>query len=211
MMTYARFPTRMTIFMAIQYLLALQFQSTVAFQTNPASRRTLSFAAAITSTPILSSRGNLECHAPPGISTRSHNGRRRRNLTSCWLVTEEDVLEAVEEAEKLWAKALEARKEANALSDRAEEEAEAAANSSKEADSLIQSKRENKEPITVDQLQKADAAARSSLDAGSMVNKALQASEEADKLEKLAEEALQKSEEQLEQHLKDFPDSKLAD
>lgn len=124
------------------------------------------------------------------------------------LVTEDDVLEAVEKAEALWAKALEARKTANALSDRAEEEAEAAACSSKEVDSMFQNR---SQPISMQQLAQADAAARSNLDAGGMVNRALQASDDADEMERLAEEALQKSEEKLEQHLIDFPDSPLAE
>ena len=43
-----------------------------------------------------------------------------------------------------------------------------------------------------------------------MVNRALQASEAADRLLAKAELALEKSEECLDQHLKDFPDSPLA-
>jgi hypothetical protein len=125
-------------------------------------------------------------------------------------VPEDDVLKAVEHAEVLWAEALQARKTANALSDRAEEEAEAAANSVKEADELFKQIKEKTQPISMQQLAQGDAAAASSLDAGSMVNRALQASEDADRLEKLAEEALQTSEERLEQHLKDFPESPLA-
>jgi hypothetical protein len=127
-----------------------------------------------------------------------------------YLVTEDDVLEAVEDAENLWAQALEARKTANALSDRAEEEAEAAAETAKEIDALFQEQRENRQSITMQQLAQADTAARTNLDAGNLVNRALRASEEADQLEKLAEEALRKSEERLEQHLKDFPNSSLA-
>ena len=121
-------------------------------------------------------------------------------------MTEEDVLDAVEKAEALWADALEARKTANALSDRAEEEAEAAASSANEVNERF---KDRSEPISMEQLAQADAAARSSLDAGSMVTKALDATDEADRLEKLAEEALQESENQLEQHLIDFPDSPL--
>ena len=135
------------------------------------------------------------------------NLTRQRASVRCYLVTEEDVFKAVEQAEALWAEALEARKTANALSDRAEEEAEAAASSAEEVNEMFKN-REN--PISMQQLAQADAAARSNLDAGSMVNKALEASDEADRLEKLAEEALQRSEEQLEQHLKDCPESPLA-
>jgi hypothetical protein len=133
-----------------------------------------------------------------------------RIRTCLYLVTETQVLEAVEVAEKLWAQALEARKTANALSDRAEEEAEAAAENAKEIDALFQEQRENKQSITMQQLAQADTAARTNLDAGNLVNKALRAAEEADRLERLAEDALRQSEESLEQHLRDFPESSLA-
>jgi hypothetical protein len=134
-------------------------------------------------------------------------GDRTLSATKMSLVSEEDVLEAVEQAEALWAQALEARKTANALSDRAEEEAEAAAGTAREAENIFQNQTA---PVSMEQLVQVDKAAKSNLDATSMVNRALKASEEADRLEQLAEEALRKSEEQLEQHLKDFPDSPLA-
>ena len=57
---------------------------------------------------------------------------------------------------------------------------------------------------------KADQATNSNLDAGSVLSRAMQAAEEADRLELIAEEALAKSEEMLEQHLMDFPDSSLG-
>lgn len=94
--------------------------------------------------------------------------------TMLYLVTEDDVLEAVETAEKLWAEALEARKTANALSDRAEEEAEAAATQANEANEALLTANKEKIPVTLEQLAQGDAVARSSLDAGSMVNRALQ-------------------------------------
>ena len=123
------------------------------------------------------------------------------------LVSEDDVIDAVEKAEALWAQALEARKTANALSDRAEEEAEAAAGTAKDAENIFQNKTS---PVSMEQLVQFDAIAKTNLDATTMVNKALKASQEADELEQLAEEALRKSEEQLEQHLNDYPDSPLA-
>lgn len=144
------------------------------------------------------------------LPSRVYQHWQRQRATCMYLVTEDDVLEAVEDAENLWAQALEARKTANALSDRAEEEAEAAAETAKEIDALFQEQRENRQSITMQQLAQADTAARTNLDAGNLVNRALRASEEADQLEKLAEEALRKSEERLEQHLKDFPNSSLA-
>ena len=124
------------------------------------------------------------------------------------LVTEEDVLEAVEKAEALWAQALEARKTANALSDRAEEEAEAAATTAKDVEHLLKDK---SSAISLEKIAQADKAAKSNIDASGMVNKALAAEEEANRLEALAEEALRVSEEKLTKHLEDVPDSPLAD
>jgi glycerol-3-phosphate O-acyltransferase len=129
----------------------------------------------------------------------------RRHRLRTFLVSEEDVLESVEHAEQLWAEALEARKTANALSDRAEEEAEAASSSAKEVEEKM---KDRSKPISMETLAEGDAVARSSLDAGSMLNTA---SDEADRLLAEAELALQKSEERLDQHLEDFPDSPLKE
>ena len=120
-------------------------------------------------------------------------------------VTEEQVIQQVDRAEEAWAQALEARKEANALSDRAEENAEAAAEVAREADAAMK-----EGAISLEKIAKADQATSSNLDASSILSRALQAAEEADRLEEIAEEALAKSEEMLEQHLVDFPDSPLA-
>jgi hypothetical protein len=127
--------------------------------------------------------------------------------TALQLVTEDDVLQAVETAETLWAQALEARKTANALSDRAEEEAEAAFVTAKDVE---ESFKDPNSPLSLEKIAYADKATKTNMDANSMVSKALEASLEADRLEKLAEEALQISEERLEQHLMDVPDSPLA-
>lgn len=123
------------------------------------------------------------------------------------LVTEDDVLEAVEKAEALWAEALEARKTANTLSDRAEEEAEAAAETSQQVAEMYTTMKS----ISLEKIAEADAATKSSIDASSTVGDALDASDHADHLEDSAEEALKLSEQNLEQHLKDFPDSPLGD
>ena len=58
-----------------------------------------------------------------------------------------------------------------------------------------------------------DSAAKevSFLDATILVNKAMEASDKAEAVEAAAEEALKKSEETLDQHLIDFPDSPLAE
>ena len=129
-------------------------------------------------------------------------------LTQLRLVTEDDVLEAVEKAESLWEQALEARKTANALSDRAEEEAEAAASTARDAENML---KDTQSPISLEKIAQADLATKSNIDANGMVNKALEAEEEANRLESLAEEALRISEEQLSQHLVDVPDSPLAE
>eukprot|EP00529_Nitzschia_sp_RCC80_P032402 CAMPEP_0113510734 /NCGR_PEP_ID=MMETSP0014_2-20120614/38305_1 /TAXON_ID=2857 /ORGANISM="Nitzschia sp." /LENGTH=226 /DNA_ID=CAMNT_0000406727 /DNA_START=390 /DNA_END=1070 /DNA_ORIENTATION=- /assembly_acc=CAM_ASM_000159 len=126
-------------------------------------------------------------------------------------VTEDMVLEAVENAEKAWEAALEARKTANALIDRAEEEAEAASIVAQETEKMVGDNQRQKIPVTMQQLAQVDRASAASLDATSKVNRAMKASEEADRLEKVAEAALQESERMLEDHLKEFPDSSLAD
>ena len=118
------------------------------------------------------------------------------------------IYEAVEKAESLWAQALEARKTANALSDRAEEEAEAAASTARDAENML---KDTQSPISLEKIAQADLATKSNIDANGMVNKALEAEEEANRLESLAEEALRISEEQLSQHLVDVPDSPLAE
>lgn len=64
--------------------------------------------------------------------------------------------------------------------------------------------------ISFEKIEAADAAVASNIDAGSILNKALEASEQADRLEAEAEEALERSEAMLEQHLIDFPYSDLA-
>lgn len=144
--------------------------------------------------------------APMNVQRRRSPASGSLSFTKLSLVTEDDVIEAVEKAEKLWEEALEARKTANALSDRAEEEAEAAASSAVEADEMMKASKS----ISLEKIAQADAAAKSNIDANSMVSRALQALEKADELERIAEEALSQSEEKLEQHLKDFPDSTLA-
>lgn len=121
------------------------------------------------------------------------------------VVTAEQVVQIVEAAEELWEKAHEARKTANALSDRAEEEAEAASSLAEESQARM---REG--AISLEKISDHDAATVAHLDASSMVSKALEATDEADRLEALAEEKLKESEEALAQHLIDFPDSPLA-
>ena len=120
------------------------------------------------------------------------------------------VLQAVEDAERAWEAALEARKTANALIDRAEEEAEAASIVAQETEKMVGDNQKQKLPVTMQQLAQVDRASAASLDATSKVNRAVRASEEAERLEKIAELALQESERLLDDHIKSFPDSSLA-
>ena len=153
---------------------------------------------------LTTSRTRISSSRPTWTSPASPLTR----TTRLCLVTEEEVLEAVEKAEALWAQALEARKTANALSDRAEEEAEAAATTAMDVENMLKDK---SSAISLEKIAQADKAAKSNIDASGMVNKALEAEEEANRLEALAEEALRVSEEKLTKHLEDVPDSPLAD
>ena len=141
----------------------------------------------------------------PNISISHHRHHIHPHPQALAAVTEEQVIQQVDKAEEAWAKALEARKEANALSDKAEETSEAAAEVAREADAAMK-----EGAISLEKIAKADRATSSNLDASSMLSRAMQAAEEADRLEEIAEEALAKSEEMLDQHLADFPDSPLA-
>ncbi len=108
------------------------------------------------------------------------SGDNYRNSRYCktkmFLVSEEDVLDAVERAETLWAEALEARKTANALADKAEEDAQASAASSEKAANIFQDKTT---PVSMEDLVQVDSASRASLDATTLVNEALKASDHA--------------------------------
>mmetsp|Transcript_27876 Transcript_27876/g.39186 ORF Transcript_27876/g.39186 Transcript_27876/m.39186 type:complete len:141 (-) Transcript_27876:482-904(-) len=74
----------------------------------------------------------------PKTSFCFHENKNKKNLIVLNLVTEEEVLVAVEESEKLWEKALEARKKANELSDEAEKVGEEAASSAQDATNELQ-------------------------------------------------------------------------
>lgn len=91
-------------------------------------------------------------------------------------MSEEDVLEAVERAETLWAEALEARKEANTLIDKAEKDATASAGTAKEAENIFKNKTT---PVTMEELVQVDNAAKVSLDATSLINRAMEAEDQA--------------------------------
>lgn len=119
------------------------------------------------------------------------------------VVTEDDVEAAVKAAEDAWADALKARELAEKLSIDAEEAAEAAGMSSEAvADEL---KASNK--FSLRMLSGSSDAMGKSLEATSLLSDAVEAAEEASRLEEIAEAALAASEEAIAQHLLDFPDA----
>lgn len=129
--------------------------------------------------------------------------RRSARSFALRLVTENEILEKLTKAEELWAEAHDARQEANALSERAELEAETAATKA------FAAKENMKQSISVEKLEQADAATLANIGATEVLSMALNASEKADEMELLAEQALEESENALEQHFIDFPDSPL--
>ena len=123
------------------------------------------------------------------------------STTSIFLVTEEDVIKLVEEAEDLWAKAYEARKTANELSEKAEAAGKDAELSTTDAMQALQ------ESISIDKIADANEAQNLSLELGSLLDEVEKAQKEADDIEVLADKALAASEAALEQHLIDFPEN----
>jgi hypothetical protein len=121
--------------------------------------------------------------------------------SALFVVTEEDVIALVEEAEDLWAKAYEARKTANELSEKAEAMGKDAEVSTSDATEAL------KQSISQDKIADATTAQNLSLELGSLLDEALQAQKEADEIEERAEKALAASEAALEQHLIDFPEN----
>ena len=121
--------------------------------------------------------------------------------SALFLVTEEDVIAKVEEAEALWAKAYEARKAANELSEKAEAIGQDAEVSTSDATEAL------KQSISVAKVADATMAQNLSLDLGNVLEQAILAQEEADEIEAQAEMALAASEAALEQHLIDFPEN----
>ena len=122
-------------------------------------------------------------------------------------VTEEDVIVAVEKAETLWEQALTARETAEELSALAENFGNDAASSAKEAEEDLQALMKESGKFGLGQIANAQIAMNTSFDAGTALTDAFDATEEADRLEQLAEEALKESEQALAQHLIDFPEN----
>jgi hypothetical protein len=135
----------------------------------------------------------------PILPSISHH--RASFASSLNLVTEADVLALVEKAEVLWDEALEARKRANSLSEKAESlglSAETSASSSSEA---LQSS------ISIGKIADAQEAQNLAVDLGALLEEVKEAEERADEIEGRAEMALEESERALEQHLIDFPEN----
>lgn len=111
----------------------------------------------------------------------------------------------VEKAEDLWAQVEKLRKEANELSLKAESLGQEAETSASDAIKLLSGS------ISENDIKEATNAQNLSIDLGSLVEKAAIATEEADKIEVLAEKALADSEAALEQYLIDFPEDDEID
>ena len=139
----------------------------------------------------------------PPVVTRGHI--RRIPSMSINLVTEADVIALVEKAEDLWGQVEKLRKEANELSIQAETLGQDAEASTADAMEAL------KGSISVANIAEANNAQNLSIDLGSLVERAAKATEEADQIEVLAEEALVASEKALEQHLIDFPEDDEID
>jgi len=128
-------------------------------------------------------------------------GKITSSPTKLFIVSEEDVIKLVEEAEDLWAKAYEARKIANELSEKAEAMGKDAEVSTTDAMQAL------KESISKEKIEDATNAQNLSLELGSLLDEAVRAQQEADEIEERAEKALVASETALEQHFIDFPEN----
>ena len=119
------------------------------------------------------------------------------------MVTEDDVIALVDKAEDLWAKVQTLRNEANDLSIQAETLGQAAEVSAADAVKSLS----HKIDLSKEKIAEVQQAQSQSLDLGSLLERAMKASEEADEIEILANEALTASEQALEEHLIDFPEN----
>ena len=151
--------------------------------------KTILFFTCITCTSAFYINGNLHFRNITPSPSQLH------------LTTEEDVIKLVEKAEELWAKAYEARKAANELSDQAETMGISAEKSATDANQMLQSS------ISIAKIGDAQVAQNLSLDLGNLLERVEEAEKHADEIELQAENALKESEEALEQHLIDFPEN----
>lgn len=121
-------------------------------------------------------------------------------------VTEAQVLAAVEEAETLWAEAMEARNKADEAAGKAEAIRAASSTEDGETPDGDAPETSHLSPKVLSLASLADG-----MEADTFIEEAEKYSQEADEIETKAEKALTETETLLEQHLKDFPDSPLAD
>ena len=147
------------------------------------------------------------CPSPtrtPSVSNRYKIHSSSSSSSSLHLVTEEDVIALVEKAEDLWGKVEQLRTTSKELSMQAEEMGEDAESSASE---VMKGLTQKKIDLSAEKIADLQQAQSQSLDLGSLLDKAAQATEEADEIESLANEALASSEAALEQHLIDFPEN----
>ena len=119
------------------------------------------------------------------------------------LVTYEQVRSAVEAAEELWGRALAAREKADELSEEAERLSDEAVQKTEESTNQVATSSK----FSLSMIGDARAAMDTSIEVQRLLGEAVKAATIADQLEVDAEAALQASEEALQQHLIDFPDS----
>lgn len=179
------------------------FVTTILYSTAGLSvlQSATGFSSSFNTAPsLLSSKKTLisKKYRDPSVATQTS--------TSLYLVTEDEVIAAVEKAELLWSDALEAREKSDLLSTEAEEEAVSAETTTTQSSNVIKMV-ESTKSFGQSQIDAAQNALDAGFEATSKVTSALDAANEADALEALAEEALAASEKVLEQHLIDFPEN----
>lgn len=131
---------------------------------------------------------------------------RRAAAVFC-LVTADDVEMAVEKAERLWADALAAHEKAEALSSEAESLAESSAKVAEDASAAV----DQSPTFKLSMLGDLQSASNDALDANAVLSDAVDAAEEANRLQLVAEAATTDMEATIEKHLIDFPDSELRE
>lgn len=118
------------------------------------------------------------------------------------LVTEDDVITLVEKSEKLWAQVEKLRIEAQQLSIQAESLGQEAEISTSDAMNSLKGS-----IISADKIEMASNAQNVSIDLGSLLEQVQEATERADAMEVLADEALAASQAAFDQYLIDFPEA----
>lgn len=111
----------------------------------------------------------------------------------------------VEKAEDLWRQVEKLRNEANELSVQAESLGRDAEASTADAMKSLQ------QSLSEEKIEEAKIAQNLSLDLGALLDRAISATQEADEIEILAEEAIAASEAALQQYMIDFPEDDEID